>query len=100
MFIVLGVEFHEHGVGAGREMTFHHFGNLVQTLHHILIHAAPLQVQPYVSAGGIAQTLGIDVESAARDDAPFHEMLHPLVDGRARHAAFRSHVLEGDTCVL
>ncbi len=38
MLVVLSVNLDEHGVGTSGEVTFHHFGNLVEFLNHFAIH--------------------------------------------------------------
>lgn len=99
VFVVVGIELDEHGVGAGGEVTLHDFRNLVQLLHGVAVHGAALQRDAHVGAGAVAQTLGIDVVAGPYDDARLDEALHALMDGRTRHAAYRGHVLKGNTRV-
>ena len=43
---------------------------------------------------------GIDVESAARDNTVFNEVLHSLMDGSTRDTAITCNILKRYTCIL
>jgi hypothetical protein len=64
-------------------VALHHFRDVLQLLNDVLVHGAALQVDAYVGAGRIAETLGVDVEATAGDDVSVNEVLDALVDGSA-----------------
>jgi hypothetical protein len=94
LLVVAGVNLEQHGVRACGEVAFHYLGDGEQLLHYILIHASTLEVKTDVGAGGVAHTLGVDVETTASDDATGDEVLHTLVNGCTRYATFCCHILE------
>ena len=94
MLVVLGVELDEHRIGTCGEVALHNLRNREQTVDHVAVHRPSLQVHSDIGAGGVAQRLGIDLKTAARDDSILYEMLHTLVDSCSRNAALCSHVLE------
>ena len=100
LLVVAGVELHHHGVGTRGEMALHHLGDMLQALHHLLVHRAALQVDAHIGAGAIAQGLGVDIEAAAGDDVALDEALHTLVDGGTRHTTLGGHIFKRDTCIL
>ena len=100
LFVILGIELDKHRIRACGEMTLHHLGDVLQLLHHVLVHRTLLQVDAHVGTGAVAQTLRVHVEAAARDDIGIDEVLHTLMDGCTRHIALGSHILEGDTGIL
>jgi hypothetical protein len=71
-----------------------------QTFNHVLIHRAALQCDAYIGAGGVAQTLGVDIESATHDDTILYQVLDTLVDGGTRHVALGGYILKRDSGVL
>jgi hypothetical protein len=81
-------------------MTLHHLGDMLQALHHILIHRALLKGYAHIGTGGIAQALGVDIEAAARDDIGIDEVLNTLVDGSTRDITLGSDILKRDTGIL
>ena len=100
LLVVAGIELHEHGVGTCGEVTFHHLGDSGNALYNLFIHTAALKVETHVGAGGVAEALGVHVETASCDHATFDKVLHALVDGGARNATFGCYVLERDACIL
>ena len=80
-------------------MTLHNLGYAQQARHYLLVHASALEVDAHVGAGGIAQTLGVDIETAAGNHSVVYQMLYALVNGCTRHAALGCHILEGHTGV-
>ena len=99
LLVVACVKFDQHGVRTGGEMALNDFGNGLKLFDNLLVHAAALKVEAYISAGRLAQAFGVGMESAARDDAFFHQMLYALMDGGTRNAALRGHILEGNARV-
>ena len=81
-------------------MALHDFRDVLQTLHHLLIHTTLLQVDAYIGTGAVAQTFGIHVESAASDDISIDQVLHTLMDGGTRYITLSGHILKWDTCIL
>ena len=100
LFVVAGIELDHHGVRTGSEVTLYDFGYVAQTLYHIFIHGAAFQRDAHIGAGGVAQTLGVHIETAAHDDTILYEVLHTLVDGCTRHVALGGDILEGNTGIL
>ena len=75
-------------------MALHDFGDVEQTLHHLLVHVASLEVDTDIGAGGITQALGVDIETAAGDVTILHQVLHTLMNGCTRHTTLCCYVLE------
>ena len=101
-FLILNQVFLYHQVVNDEVLAFHgvlSHVELQQLLHGVAVHGAALQRDAHVGAGAVAQTLGIDVVAGPYDDARLDEALHALMDGRTRHAAYRGHVLKGNTRV-
>ena len=94
VFVVVSVELDEHRVVAGGEVALHYLGNALEALHHVVIHAAPLQVDAHVGACGVAHALGVDLVAGAQYHALFHHLAHPLVNHGARHAAHLGHLAQ------
>ena len=94
MLIVARIELDEHGVGAGGEVTFHDFGDLVELGHRRFVHRTAFELDTDVGAGAEAQELGVHLVATADDDAALHHAHHALVDGGARNAALRGDLLE------
>ena len=83
LFVILRIEFHQHGVRASCEMTLNNLRNGTHTLHHIIVHGASFEVETDICAGGIAQTFGVDIKSTTSDYPIFDKVLNTLVDGCA-----------------
>ena len=62
-------------------MALHDLGDMLQALHHILIHRTLLQGDAHIGTGGIAQTLRVDIEATACDDIGIDQMLYTLMNG-------------------
>ena len=95
LLVIAGIELKKHGVGTSGEMALHDFGDVEQTLHHLLVHVASLEVDTDIGAGGITQALGVDIETAAGDVTILHQVLHTLMNGCTRHTTLCCYVLEG-----
>lgn len=54
MLVVAGIEFDEHRVRAGREMTFDNLRYFVKLSHDVAVHGAALEIDAYIGACGIA----------------------------------------------
>ena len=65
VLVVVGVELDEHGVVAGGEVALYYLGDAAQALHNIVVHAASLQIDAYIGAGGVTHALGIDPVAGA-----------------------------------
>ena len=100
LLVVLGIQFYQHGVRTGGEMTLHYLRDMHESLHHLFIHTALFERDAHVCTSGISQALGIDIKSTSHDDISLYEMLHSLVDGGTRHIALSRYILEWDTCIL
>lgn len=94
MLVLARIQLDEHGVGACREMAFHHLGNLHQFLHHGIVHAALLKPDADIRTGSETQVFGIYLISASGDGATVEHPHHTLVDGRSRHTALLGNFLE------
>lgn len=100
LLVVTGIEFDEHGVRACSEVAFHNFRNVLQSLHHFLVHVATLQVQSHVCTSRVTQALRVDIESTTSDETSFHQMLNSLVNGCTRDTTLCRYVLERDAGIL
>ena len=81
LLVIAGIELHHHGVWTSSEVTLYDFGDMAQALYHVLVHGTTLQRDTYIGTGGIAQTLGVYVETATHDDPILNEVLYTLMDG-------------------
>ena len=100
LLVVTGIEFDEHGVRTSGEVAFHNFRNVLQSLHHFLVHVATLQVQSHVCTSRVTQALRVDIESTTRDKSCLHQMLHTLVDSCTGYATLCRNILERNAGVL
>ena len=73
---------------------------MLQALYHLLVHRTLLEVDAYIGTGGIAETLGIHIETTARDDIGIDQMLHTLMDRCTRHITLGGYILEWNTRIL
>ena len=94
MLIVSRIELDEHGVGAGGEVAFHDFRDLVELGHRRFVHRTALELDTDVGAGAEAEELGVHLVATADDDAALHHPHHALVDGGTRNAALRGDFFE------
>ena len=81
-------------------MALHHLRDMLQALHHVLVHAATFQGDTHIGTRGVTQALRVDIEATTHDYIPFNQMLYPLVNGSPRHITLGSHILESDSCIL
>jgi len=88
VFVVQAVHLEHHVVFTRDEVALHHFGDLFQRLHRIFVPRgvgdADADERTYVES----ELFRVHFQTRAEDDAHFVELLHPLVDGRPRYAAF------------
>lgn len=87
MLVVTGIEFYEHRVGAGGEVAFHNFGNLLELGYNRAIHGTTLKVNADVGASGKSESLWINFIPRAGDDTEVDHTLDALVHGGTRHSA-------------
>ena len=75
-------------------MTFHDFGDVNESFHHLLIHTTTFKVNAYIGTSTIAQRFGVHIETTTGNHALVGKTLHTLVDGCTRDVAFCCYVFE------
>ena len=95
VLVVQAVHLEHHVVFARGEVAFHHFGNLFERFHGILVPRrvgdADADERTYVEA----EFFRVYFQARTEDDPHFVEFLHSLVDGRTGDAAFAGDLEEG-----
>ena len=100
LLIVAGIQFYEHCIRPGSEVTLHYLGDVAQPFHHFLVHASTFERDADIRTCGISETLGVYIKSAAHYHIAVYQMLHTLMYGCTRHTAFRCHILKRDAGVF
>lgn len=97
--VILGEYLDEHRVGAGGEVTFHYFGNLLELLHDLTIEGTLLKLHTHISASIVSDTLWVNVIAGPYYHLHIDKTLYALMNRRAGHSTFEGDILGGDARV-
>lgn len=100
VLVVAGEKLDEHGVGAGCEVTFHHFRNFLQLGHDIVVHGTAFKIDADEGAGAIAEELGTDIVARTGNNAEIYHALDALMNGGTRNATFCRYFLGRNACIV
>ena len=96
VLVVARIEFDEHGVWAGGEVTFYNFEDFFEFGHDFTVHGSAFEVDTHIGAGRVTECLGVDVVSRAGDDLHIDKALDALMDSCARNAARDGDIFRSD----
>ena len=83
MLVVTGIEFDEHGIRAGGEVTLDDFRYLFHLWHNLAVQGATLEIDTYVRTCRVTELFGVHSVSGAGDDLHVYKALDALVNGGA-----------------
>ena len=100
VFVILGVEFDHHRVGAQGKVGFYHFRDFLQLRAYSLVQAAFVQGNPHIYAQVVTQHFGIDLITGTDNHAVVEHLLYPLMNGCPAYTANLRNILERRAGIL
>ena len=88
VLVVVGVDLHEHVVGAGGEVNFGDFGHYLEFLDYVVEGGSFLEVDTHEGASVVAQGGGLDQSARTFKDIGGLEFCDALVNGSTADATF------------